>query len=90
MLELAGLIFIALTFGVLFLAVKLVCKLLLLPLTLGLWVGKILFGLVFTVIGGIALVALLPLAVLALPLILITVILGIIALPVVLLVKIFV
>lgn len=90
MLGLTGLSFLFLAFGAIFLVAKLLFKLLVLPITLGLWVGKAILGVVFTLLGGIALLALLPVAILALPVVLIAAVLGLLALPFVLLVKLFV
>ncbi len=89
MLELAGLFFLFLVAGVVFVAAKLLFKLICLPITVGFWAVKLLFGLLFTVLGGLALLVLLPIGLLALPLLIVAGVFGVLLLPVFLLVKIF-
>lgn len=87
MIEIAGLIVILVVFGGLALAAKLLFRLLLLPVTIGLFFLKMVFGFLMTLIGGIFLLALVPMALAALPLLILLLVLGILLLPVALLVK---
>ena len=93
MFHMAGLFLVFVVFGGIFLLAKLLFGLVTIPLKIGFFAIKFLLGLLLglplLILGGVALVALLPVALLALPLLLLALVLGIFILPVVLIAKIF-
>jgi hypothetical protein len=93
MFELAGLFLVFAVVGVFVFLAKLLFGLILIPFKIGFAAIKLVLGLLLglplLILGGIAVVALVPVGLILLPLLLVALVVGILVLPIVAIVKIF-
>ena len=93
MFEMAGLFLLFAVVGGILLLAKLLFGLIVIPFKIGFFAIKmvlgLLLGLPLLILGGVALIAILPVALLALPLLILALVIGIFVLPIIAIVKIF-